>query len=327
LAVELGGLLRKVRAQDAAEIGANAPPKDATSAYQTPAADPAPPVTNLPTGAPPSQRRTWASGAFLAAAARLVARGEETTYTLRRVVEWATAATGCPARDPLGDRGRYRATIDDIGLGRDRWVAARRSIRTAPQRVAVLLRAIRSPTTVLIEMNRPMEQAVSWGDIIGVEPIAICAAISGGEPRGILAVAGIPPGSEATTFGEDARAALAACAALAAIVFERRKEDGVSAGTTPAPAEPTNRRGGDRDTAGRGDGPTAADRSCACRIARRCWRAARGDRARAPIRPPVCPAHLDADRVEEWVGHVGAGAIPTLLSPSGRGCQGLGTRC
>ena len=44
--------------------------------------------------APPAQRRTWASGAFLAAAARLVARGEESGYTLRRVVEWATAATG-----------------------------------------------------------------------------------------------------------------------------------------------------------------------------------------------------------------------------------------
>src|SRR5688500_5158894 len=73
--VEWGNLLRKLRASEGDQGKATTPD----------------PAAAAPSSA---QRRAWASGAFLAAAARLVARGEESGYTLRRVVEWATAATG-----------------------------------------------------------------------------------------------------------------------------------------------------------------------------------------------------------------------------------------
>jgi hypothetical protein len=78
-----------------------------------------------------------------------------------------------------------------------------------------------------------MEQAVGWLDLLGAEPIADSAAVSGGSARGILAVAGTSAEAGAT-YGEDARAALAACAALAAIVFDRRPDTPAASEETPA---------------------------------------------------------------------------------------------
>src|SRR5689334_10821701 len=96
LPVEWGGLLRKVRTQDTAAKGADAPASAAAPAPEASPPPPPPAPADPPASAGPVarsaaeraavpllQRRTWASGAFLAAAARLVARGEETSYTLR----------------------------------------------------------------------------------------------------------------------------------------------------------------------------------------------------------------------------------------------------
>lgn len=247
--MEWGGLLRKVRTQDTTEKGATAPANaaPATNAVVPPddaAAPPTPPAPAVPAeraAVPLLQRRTWASGAFLAAAARLVARGEETSYTLRRVVEWATAATGARravlwAIDEPGDTEQPLTML--AWAATDGWRpgdAPAPSLNQSP----TLLRASRNPETVLLDLSRPMEQAVGWLDLLGTEPIALCAAISGGSARGILAVAGTGTGTDTgAPFGEDARAALAACAALAAIVFDRRKTDEVDA-TEGASAEAT----------------------------------------------------------------------------------------
>jgi diguanylate cyclase (GGDEF)-like protein len=176
--------------------------------------------------APPAQRRAWASGAFLAAAARLVARGEESGYTLRRVVEWATAATGA-RRAALwaietGPDGQQQLTIL-AWAAIDGWRPSEDAL-PAPQSSPSLQQALRNPEAVAVEIDSPAEARADWLRILGTGPIALCAAISSGEARGVLAVAGNNAGVVSTApFGEDARAALAACAALAAIVFDRQK--------------------------------------------------------------------------------------------------------
>lgn len=305
--MEWGGLLRKVRAQDAAEQGQQGATEPATPA----------PVADKPPSAPLIQRRTWASGAFLAAAARLVARGEETTYTLRRVVEWATAAAGArrailwaieeDAEQPLTMLAW--AATDDWRPGE----AQAPRLTSSP----ALLRAARNPETVLIELNRPMEQAIGWGELIGIEPIAVCAAISGGKPRGILAVAGLAAGDEATTFGEDARAALAACAALAAIVFERQRDEGTSANASTVAAEPSeNSPEATVETSPAGvpvepevPGPFLAlpDRGAILfRLGEELGRARR-------FGHPLALLYLDVDRMEEWTAQAGEGAALLTL--------------
>jgi len=191
-----------------------------------PAAPPPEEPVEPPT--PQIERNTWASGAFLAAAARLVARGEENTYTLRRVVEWATAATGA-----------RRAVLwavedsehDDPQLTLLAWAAAdgwrptdlpALRVRSSP----TLLRAFRTPDAVTVTTKRPLERGADWDARLGLTPIALCAAISAGETRGILAVAGLNTDQgDGATFGDDARTALVACAALAAIVFERQRDE------------------------------------------------------------------------------------------------------
>ena len=314
--MEWGGLLRKVRAQDNGELGANTPGKQAAPEANNPPADPAPVVTaNKPATGPLIQRRTWASGAFLAAAARLVARGEDTTYTLRRVVEWATAATGAQHAILWAIEGDTDQPLTILAwAANDGW---RPGDTPAPRLNGspALLRAARTPETVLVDLNRPLEQAVGWDALIGVEPIALCAAISGGEVRGILAVAGIAPGVGTTTFGEDARAALGACAALAAIVFERRREEdeaneaaqAQSAAAAPpapietAPEEPTV--------------PAVADpfldlpdrQAMLLRLNEEIGRARR-------FGHPLTILTLDVDRAEEWVAQAGAGAVASLLA-------------
>jgi diguanylate cyclase (GGDEF)-like protein len=175
---------------------------------------------------PPAQRRTWASGAFLAAAARLVARGEESGYTLRRVVEWATAATGA-RRAALwavetGPDGKQQLTIL-AWAAIDGWRPSEDAL-PSPQASPALQQALRNTEAVAVEVDSPAEARADWLRILGTGPIALCAAISSGEARGVLAVAGNSAGAVSTApFGEDARAALAACAALAAIVFDRQK--------------------------------------------------------------------------------------------------------
>jgi diguanylate cyclase (GGDEF)-like protein len=205
--VEWGGLLRKLRSSEG-EQGKVHPPGPAEAAP------------------PPAQRRAWASGAFLAAAARLVARGEESGYTLRRVVEWATAATGARraalwAIEP-GPDGQQQLTIL-AWAAIDGWRPAEEAL-PAPHSSPALQQALRNPEAVAVDIDSPAEARVDWLRILGTGPIALCAAISSGEARGVLAVAGNNAGAVSTApFGEDARAALAACAALAAIVFDRQK--------------------------------------------------------------------------------------------------------
>jgi diguanylate cyclase (GGDEF)-like protein len=180
------------------------------------------------TATPQATSTTWTSGTLLAAAARLVARGEETTYTLRRVVEWATAATGArravlwAVEDP---------EQDDPQLTLLAWAAAdgwhpddlpTLRVRSSP----TLLRAFHTPEAVIVTTDRPLERGANWDVRLGLTPIALCAAISAGETRGILAVAGLNTSQGGgTTFGDDARTALVACAALAAIVFERHHDE------------------------------------------------------------------------------------------------------
>lgn len=211
--VEWGGLLRKLRSPEG-DGGRYAPPASA-------AGDAAPAAT-----APPVQRRAWASGAFLAAAARLVARGEESSYTLRRVVEWATAATGARRAVlwalEIAPTGEHQLTIL-AWAAVDGW-RPREDIVPRPAQSPALQRALLHPETIIVEPASPAEGRLDWLQLLGAGPIALCAAISSGEVRGILAVAGNNAGTNAETpFGEDARAALAACAALAAIVFDRQK--------------------------------------------------------------------------------------------------------
>ncbi|HEY8597143.1 MAG TPA: diguanylate cyclase, partial [Thermomicrobiales bacterium] len=313
--VEWGGLLRKVRAQDSAEQGANTPRKDATPDANNPPADPALVVTQKPATGPLIQRRAWASGAFLAAAARLVARGEETTYTLRRVVEWATAATGAQRAILWAIEGDTDQPLTILAwAANDGW---RPGDAPAPRLNGspALLRAVRTPETILVDLSRPLEQAVGWDALIGVEPIALCAAISGGEARGILAVGGIAAGAGTTTFGEDARTALGACAALAAIVFERRREEdeaheaaqAQSAEAAPlatvetVPEEPAS--------------PSADDpflnlpdrQAMLLRLTEEIGRARR-------FGHPLTLLTLDVDRTEEWIAQAGKGAVAPLLA-------------
>ncbi len=223
-----------MRTQETGDNAAANPP--AATPIEEPAASPAPqgPDTSTPQGKPNS----WASGAFLAAAARLVARGEENTYTLRRVVEWATAATG--AR-----RAVLWAVENDAEnnpqLALLAWAAAdgwrpsdlpELRIHTSP----ALMRAFRTPEAVMVTPDRPLERGADWDARLGITPIALCAAISAGETRGILAVAGLnAEQEEGATFGDDARTALVACAALAAIVFERRHDEQSTAQQALAP--------------------------------------------------------------------------------------------
>ena len=212
--VEWGGLLRKLRSSEGDQD------KQA-------AANVAPAATNSIVGAAsPAQRRTWASGAFLAAAARLVARGEESGYTLRRVVEWATAATGA-RRAALWaiettPEGLQQLTIL-AWAAVDGWRPGEEVFHD-PQLSPALQRALQHPETITVDLDSPAEGRLDWLQLLGTGPIALCAAISSGEARGLLAVAGNNAGASSTApFGEDARAALAACAALAAIVFDRQK--------------------------------------------------------------------------------------------------------
>lgn len=206
--VEWGGFLRKLRASEG-DQGKSDPPAPAEA-----------------TPTPPAQRRAWASGAFLAAAARLVARGEESGYTLRRVVEWATAATGARraalwAIETGPDGKQQLTTLAWAAI--DGWRPTEEAL-PAPQFSLALQQALRNPEAVAVDIDSPAEARVDWLRILGTGPIALCAAISSGEARGVLAVAGNNAGVVSTApFGEDARAALAACAALAAIVFDRQK--------------------------------------------------------------------------------------------------------
>lgn len=205
-----------MRTQETEDKAAAIPPA------ATPPEEPVEPPT------PQIERTTWASGAFLAAAARLVARGEENTYTLRRVVEWATAATGA-RRAVLW--AVEDAEHDDPQLTLLAWAAAdgwrptdlpALRVRSSP----TLLRAFRTPDAVTVTTERPLERGADWDARLGLTPIALCAAISAGETRGILAVAGLNTDqAEGATFGDDARTALVACAALAAIVFERQRDE------------------------------------------------------------------------------------------------------
>lgn len=233
--MEWGGLLRRRRTREA---------KGNTAA--TPPVAPAPEEPGGPSEqesaisvTPQIDRNTWASGTFLAAAARLVARGEETTYTLRRVVEWATAATG--ARRAVlwaveGDEGNDPQLTLLAWAAADGWrpsdLPALR-VGTSP----ALMRAFRTPEAVMVTTDRPLERGADWDERLGLTPIALCAAISAGKTRGILAVAGLNTNQgEEVTFGEDARTALVACAALAAIVFERQHDEQITAQRAPAPA-------------------------------------------------------------------------------------------
>jgi len=219
-----GGLLRRKRTQETGHHAAANPP--AATPTEAPAAPPRSQGDN--TAMPQGERNTWASGAFLAAAARLVARGEEHTYTLRRVVEWATAATG--ARRAVlwaveQDEGHDPQLALLAWAALDGWRPSdlpELRISTSP----ALMRAFRTPEAVMVTTDRPLERGADWDARLGLTPIALCAAISAGETRGILAVAGLnTEGGEEATFGDDARTALVACAALAAIVFERQHDE------------------------------------------------------------------------------------------------------
>ncbi len=230
--VEWGGLLRKLRAPEA------------TQRDDTPApSDPAPDVASVPAA---TQRRAWASGAFLAAAARLVARGEESSYTLRRVVEWATAATGARravlwAIEPSPTGGQQLTVLAWAAI--DGWRPVEEALPDL-QASPVLRQALQHPETLTVDLDSPAEGRLDWLRALGTGPIALCAAISSGEARGILAVSGNNAGAIPTApFGEDARTALAACAALAAIVFDRQKttdsldtDDTESAPVAPEPS-------------------------------------------------------------------------------------------
>jgi diguanylate cyclase (GGDEF)-like protein len=313
LPVEWGGLLRKVRTQDstgrratppAAPEPPPAPPEDLTPAD-------VPIVAAKPTTGPLLGRRSWASGAFLAAAARLVARGEETGYTLRRVVEWATAATGA--------RHAVLWAVDreagpDGPLAILAWAATdgwRPGDAPAPRLhdSPALLRASRTPETTIVEMGRPNERGVAWLDLLGAEPIAVCAAVSGGETRGILAVAGTGVGDDAPgTFGEDARAALAACAALAAIVFERQK-DAAGAAEDPAEAEPAAPATAAPPAEAPTDDPFLALPSREAMLTRLGEEIKRAGR----FGHPLALLTLDVDRFEDWEERAGAEGAATML--------------
>lgn len=229
--VEWGGLLRKLRAPEANQ-GATAPAASDPDTDQ--------PAVGAPGSIPvATQRRAWASGAFLAAAARLVARGEESSYTLRRVVEWATAATGARravlwAIEPAPNGGQQLTVLAWAAI--DGWRPVEEALPDL-QVSPVLQQALQHPETLTVDLDSPAEGRLDWLRALGTGPIALCAAISCGEARGILAVSGNNAGAVPTApFGEDARAALAACAALAAIVFDRQKVADL-AESAPGPAE------------------------------------------------------------------------------------------
>jgi len=305
-----------VRAQENAGQGANTPGKQTALEALDPPVDPALVVSRKPPTGPLIQRRTWASGAFLAAAARLVARGEESTYTLRRVVEWATAATGAQRAILWAIEGDTDQPLTMLAwAANDGW---RPGDAPAPplNGSPALLRAVRVPDAVLVDLKHPREQAVGWDALIGVEPIALCAAISGGEARGILAVAGIAPGAATTTFGEDTRATLGACAALAAIVFERRREEDEASQAAQDRSAEATAPPSPIETAPEEQIPPAADdpflnlpdrQAMLLRLTEEIGRARR-------FGHPLTVLTLDVDRAEEWVAQAGAGSVSLLLA-------------
>lgn len=153
--------------------GPSAVPTTLTEAHAAPAQE-------ASAGAAQPDRHEWASGAFLAAAARLVARGEETTYTLRRVVEWATAATGArrailwAVEEP--EAGDYRLA-PLAWAAADGWRPSDLSefpVQSSP----ALRRAFRVAEAVIVAPDRPQERGADWDARLGIGPIALCAAIS-----------------------------------------------------------------------------------------------------------------------------------------------------
>jgi len=301
--VEWGGLLRRMRARETgANVEANPP---AATPPEVPVEPPRP--RGVDTATPQGDRATWASGAFLAAAARLVARGEENTYTLRRVVEWATAATGARRAVLWAVEDAER---DDPQLTLLAWAAAdgwRPSdlpalrVRSSP----ALLRAFRTPDAVMVTTDRPLERGADWDARLGLTPIALCAAISAGETRGILAVAGLNTRQgDGATFGDDARTALVACAALAAIVFERQHDeqeaDALIAAREPEPHLLNTAEESPSLVTPLPDGPAMVRR-----LDEEIGRTRR-------FGHPLAVLLLSIDRKEQWTGRLGAAGFATL---------------
>ena len=305
--MEWGGLLRRMRTQETGDITATDPPA-------TPTEEPAAPAT------PQGTHHTWASGAFLAAAARLVARGEESTYTLRRVVEWATAATGA-RRAVLW--AVENDTDDNPHLALLAWAAAdgwrpsdlpELRLSTSP----ALMRAFRTPEVVTVTTDRPLERGAEWAVRLGLNPIALCAAISAGETRGILAVAGLnTDANDGATFGEDARTALVACAALAAIVFERQSDEKSSPQAAAPALEAASVPVAPLDTppSEPGTPPVEEAESLIAPLPDRAAMVRRLDeeigRARR-FEHPLAVLMLTIDRSEQWGDHLGAAGFAAL---------------
>ena len=349
-----GGLLRKVRTQErdtrveTAPLGDIAPPSplppDPASAWSAlpvavaAATDAADPATTAP-----ARRRVWTSGAFPDDAARLFARGEETSYILRCVVEWATAATG--ARHAVLWALDTPDTPDtpDQPLTTLAWAATDgwqpdEIPPPRPDRSPALLRAFGTPETVIVETNQPLEQGAGWAALLGATPLALCAAIGGGKARGILAVAGLEQTAEAdASFGEDARAALAACASLAAIIFERHQRPDAPAtelpplsdDADPALALPPTPLGTattvEAGAAALAPDPFLALPPRAAMLARLEEEVGRARRFGHPLAVLV----LDADRLAEWGERGGDGAaalahLVTLARDSTRDVDLLG---
>lgn len=302
LFVERTGLLRRKRIQEIAEQSVAAP-----ATVTSPTSPPDAAAPQLPEAARPL-RQEWASGAFLAAAARLVARGEETTYTLRRVVEWATAATGArravlwALEEP--EAGEYRL-VQLAWAATDGWQPA--DLPDLPlQSSPAVLRASRTAEVVIVIPDRPQERGAAWDARLGLTPIALCAAISAGKTRGILAVAGLnteqPDGA---SFREDAQAALVACAALAAIVFERQREK-----RGAPPHEPATTALPTASVQSTATTPFTAlpDYAAMCqRLNEEIGRVRR-------FKHPLAVLVLDIDRFESWVERIGQVRAEALRS-------------